>query len=71
MDESRLLGPAEIRELAAELGAKVYVAWGGREGAESGAAKDVAVALDRPHLLGKVEAPIRFATYGHSREALR
>ncbi len=34
-------------DLAAELGAKVYVAWGGREGAESGAAKDVAVALDR------------------------
>ncbi|MFB7291594.1 xylose isomerase [Actinacidiphila glaucinigra] len=34
-------------DLAAELGAKVYVAWGGREGAESGAAKDVRVALDR------------------------
>jgi xylose isomerase len=34
-------------ELAAELGAKVYVAWGGREGAESGASKDVMVALDR------------------------
>ena len=34
-------------DLAAELGAKVYVALGGREGAESGAAKDVAVALDR------------------------
>lgn len=34
-------------ELAAELGAKVYVAWGGREGAESGAAKDVPAALDR------------------------
>ncbi|MCW2711326.1 MAG: xylose isomerase, partial [Marmoricola sp.] len=34
-------------DLAAELGAKVYVAWGGREGAESGAAKDVMVALDR------------------------
>lgn len=34
-------------ELAAELGAKVYVAWGGREGAESGAAKDVRAALDR------------------------
>ena len=29
-------------DLAAELGAKIYVAWGGREGAESGAAKDVA-----------------------------
>jgi xylose isomerase len=34
-------------DLAAELGAKVYVAWGGREGAESQAAKDVMVALDR------------------------
>jgi xylose isomerase len=34
-------------DLAAELGAKVYVAWGGREGAESGAAKDIAAALDR------------------------
>ncbi|MFC7340170.1 xylose isomerase [Saccharopolyspora griseoalba] len=34
-------------ELAAELGAKTFVAWGGREGAESGAAKDVRAALDR------------------------
>jgi len=34
-------------DLAAELGAKTYVCWGGREGAESGAAKDVAAALDR------------------------
>ena len=34
-------------DLAAELGAEIYVAWGGREGAESGAAKDVRVALDR------------------------
>ncbi|MET9612500.1 xylose isomerase [Kitasatospora indigofera] len=34
-------------DLAAELGAEVYVAWGGREGSESGAAKDVRVALDR------------------------
>ncbi len=34
-------------DLAVELGAGVYVAWGGREGAESGAAKDVRVALDR------------------------
>lgn len=34
-------------ELAAELGAKTLVAWGGREGAESGAAKDVRIALDR------------------------
>ncbi len=34
-------------DLAAELGAKIYVCWGGREGSESGAAKDVAAALDR------------------------
>ena len=34
-------------DLAAELGARVFVAWGGREGAESGAAKDVKAALDR------------------------
>ncbi|GIJ46952.1 xylose isomerase [Virgisporangium aliadipatigenens] len=34
-------------DLAAELGAPVYVMWGGREGAESGGSKDVAAALDR------------------------
>src|ERR1700726_865185 len=34
-------------DLAAELGARTYIFWGGREGAESGAAKDIAVALDR------------------------
>ncbi|MFG3135912.1 xylose isomerase [Streptomyces sp. NPDC048211] len=34
-------------DLAVELGAETYVAWGGREGAESGGAKDVRVALDR------------------------
>jgi xylose isomerase len=34
-------------DLAAELGARTFVAWGGREGAESGAAKDVRAALDR------------------------
>ena len=34
-------------DLAAELGAATYVLWGGREGAESGASKDVAAALDR------------------------
>jgi xylose isomerase len=34
-------------DLAAELGASVYVCWGGREGAESGASKDVAAALER------------------------
>ncbi|MEU4670795.1 xylose isomerase [Amycolatopsis sp. NPDC023774] len=34
-------------DLAAELGAATYVLWGGREGAESDAAKDVRAALDR------------------------
>ncbi|NEA30440.1 xylose isomerase [Streptomyces sp. SID13031] len=34
-------------DLAAELGAKTYVLWGGREGAESGGSKDVHAALDR------------------------
>ncbi|RZF10075.1 xylose isomerase [Streptomyces albidoflavus] len=34
-------------DLAAELGATTYVAWGGREGAESGGSKDVRLALDR------------------------
>jgi xylose isomerase len=34
-------------DLAAELGASIYVCWGGREGAESGASKDVRAALAR------------------------
>jgi len=34
-------------DLAAELGARTYVVWGGREGAESDAAKDVRAALAR------------------------
>jgi len=34
-------------DLAAELGASTYVFWGGREGAETDAAKDVRTALDR------------------------
>jgi xylose isomerase len=34
-------------DLAAELGATTYVAWGGREGAESEAAKDLHAAYDR------------------------
>ena len=38
---------AEQIDLAAELGAKIFVAWGGREGAESGAAKDIKSALSR------------------------
>ena len=38
---------ADNLDLAAELGAGIMVCWGGREGAESGAAKDVRAALDR------------------------
>jgi xylose isomerase len=38
---------ADTIDLAAEMGARTFVAWGGREGAESGAAKDVRAALDR------------------------
>ena len=34
-------------DLAAELGAQTYIFWGGREGAESGAAKDIQAALSR------------------------
>jgi len=34
-------------DLAADLGAKTYIFWGGREGSESGAAKDIRAALDR------------------------
>ena len=34
-------------DLAAELGAEIYVCWGGREGSESDAAKDGFVALER------------------------
>jgi xylose isomerase len=34
-------------DLGAELGAEVYVMWGGREGIEAEAAKDVQTALDR------------------------
>ena len=37
----------EAMDLGAELGAEVYVMWGGREGCEAEAAKDVAGALDR------------------------
>jgi xylose isomerase len=38
---------ADNIDLAVSLGAQVFVAWGGREGAESGATKDVRAALDR------------------------
>jgi xylose isomerase len=34
-------------DLAAELGASTYVFWGGREGSETDAAKDIRAALDR------------------------
>ncbi|MCW2638789.1 MAG: xylA [Dactylosporangium sp.] len=34
-------------DLAAQLGAQTFVFWGGREGAESDAAKDIQAALDR------------------------
>lgn len=34
-------------DLAAELGAKIFVMWGGREGAEYDAAKDIRAALER------------------------
>lgn len=34
-------------DLAADLGAKIYVCWGGREGAESESSKDAYVALER------------------------
>jgi xylose isomerase len=34
-------------DLGAELGASVYVMWGGREGSECDAAKDIRLALDR------------------------
>src|SRR3954463_14808620 len=34
-------------DLAVEMGATTFVAWGGREGAESGASKDIRAALDR------------------------
>jgi xylose isomerase len=37
----------ESIDLGAELGAEVYVMWGGREGVEAEAAKDVRAALDR------------------------
>jgi xylose isomerase len=56
-------------DLAAELGAHTYVCWGGREGAESGAAKDIQLALERMreafNILGQYVADrgydIRFA----------
>ncbi len=37
----------EAAELGSELGAEVFVMWGGREGVEAEAAKDIRLALDR------------------------
>ncbi len=37
----------EAMELGASLGAEVYVMWGGREGVEADAAKDIRMALER------------------------
>ena len=34
-------------DMGAELGAEVFVMWGGREGVEADAAKDIQVALER------------------------
>src|SRR5262245_28935348 len=52
-------------DLAGELGAETFVLWGGREGAESGAAKDVRAALDRyQEALNILCAYVRDAGYG-------
>ncbi|MFW6092106.1 MAG: xylose isomerase [Actinomycetota bacterium] len=52
-------------DLAAELGAHTYVFWGGREGAESDAAKDVRAALDRyREALDTLTAYVRDRGYG-------
>jgi xylose isomerase len=60
---------ADNIDLAVSLGAETFVAWGGREGAESGASKDIKAALDRYKeafdILGQYVLdqgyPIRFA----------
>jgi xylose isomerase len=52
-------------DLAAELGAKTYVLWGGREGSESPVAKDVRAALDRyAEALNVLCAYVRERGYG-------
>jgi len=59
-------------DLAAELGAKTYVFWGGREGAESDAGKDVRAALDRfreaidPPKPNEPRGDILLPTVGHA-----
>jgi len=42
-----VLKASEAIDLGAEMGAAVFVLWGGREGVEADAAKDVGTALDR------------------------
>lgn len=52
-------------DLAAELGAETFVLWGGREGAEHGAGKDVGAALDRyAEALNILCAHVREQGYG-------
>ena len=46
-------------DLAAELGAETYVFWGGREGAEYDAGKDIRAALDRYREGLDLLAPVR------------
>ena len=49
-------------DLAAELGAKTFVLWGGREGAEYDVAKDVRAALDRYREARRPARPVRRST---------
>ena len=52
-------------DLAAELGAETYVFWGGREGTETDAAKDVRVALDRYREGARHARAVRRSTSGY------
>jgi xylose isomerase len=53
----------EATELGAELGANVFVLWGGREGMETEASKDVRLALDRyKEAIDLVCGPASFAS---------
>jgi len=68
-------------ELGVELGARIYVMWGGREGCESDAAKDVRAALDRyaggsggrwdEHRLGGGGRSLAGPEHGHQRHQRR
>jgi xylose isomerase len=53
-------------DLGAELGAEVYVFWGGREGTEAAVAKDPRDALDRYREAIDVLADIFLPTIGHA-----